>query len=148
MDRLLEVQMVLGCRIPLLGHAIQRHPWRRWMGRTFSRMASSVLGIPFYDTQCGAKMFRVTDLTRALFAEPFQSKWIFDVEILARMRVALGRENMSRRIYEFPLESWQEVPGSKLKAHDYLKAPCELVGIYWTYVRPRAMRVKAKPLPR
>ena len=148
MDRLQEVQMVIGCRIPLLGHAIQRRPLRRWMGRVFSRTASSVLGVPVYDTQCGAKIFRATDFTRALFAEPFRSAWIFDVEILARMRVALGRQDMSRRIYEFPLESWHEVPGSKLKARDFLKATWELAAIYWTCLRPRGLTVKDRPLPR
>jgi len=31
-----------------------------------------------------AKLFRTTGTVRAVFATPFQSRWIFDVEILIR----------------------------------------------------------------
>ena len=60
------IDVVLGSRIPLLGRDIQRRPLRRILGRVFARTASLVLGLSLYDTQCGAKLFRVNAETTAI----------------------------------------------------------------------------------
>ena len=51
----------------------------------FSRPASLSLGLPVYDTQCGAKLFRRTQALAEALREPFSSRWAFDVELLARL---------------------------------------------------------------
>jgi hypothetical protein len=93
-------------------------------------VVSSVLGLPIYDTQCGAKLFRCTPDLPELFARPFGSRWVFDVEIIAR-QIKLSRRNGGRTaaelIYEYPLEQWIDVPGSKLRALDF---PRVLVDVY------------------
>ena len=43
-------------------------------GRIFATCASLVLNLPVYDTQCGAKLFRVTPEIQKLFGEPFSSR--------------------------------------------------------------------------
>lgn len=146
-DRLPQIQVVVGSRIPLLGHRIQRHPLRQQMGRAFSMVASWVLGVSIYDTQCGAKMFRVTASTRALFAEPFLSRWIFDVEILSRMIVGTGRTGIQCCVYEMPLEAWQEVRGSKLKGSDFARATLQLLDIYRRYFLRRRPCSESSRLP-
>lgn len=132
-----KVEMVLGARVKLMGRDIQRKALRHYLGRVFATCASSVLGLSIYDTQCGAKIFRVTDTLKAIFQEHFGSKWIFDVEILARYmkKTGLGSLEAESRIYELSLRSWKDVAGSKVKPTDFFKAFGELIKIYVSYRR-------------
>ena len=139
-----ELALVMGSRVALLGRQIRRSWKRHLLGRAFATAASLVLGLTVYDTQCGAKLFRVTRETAALFDRPFRARWIFDVEILARMIASTraGGERMAdEMIYEYPLERWQDVQGSRLKSHDFLVAVMDLAAIRWQYLRERAPRV-------
>ena len=133
------VQIVLGSRVKLLGRQIERRPWRHYLGRVFATAASCVLGLPVYDTQCGAKLFRATPEVALLFEDPFRTNWIFDVELLARFveaRYVAGEEPAEKAIFEVPLGQWRDVAGSKLKPWDFVKAVFELAVIYRTYGCP------------
>lgn len=132
-----EIEVVLGSRLPLLGHAIRRLPARWLLSRIFAALASRLLGLRIRDTQCGAKLFRVTDETAALFAEPFSTSWIFDVELLARMiRRKSDRAAVARALYELPLERWDEMPGSKLKPRHFAQTLREIARVYQRYLAP------------
>jgi dolichyl-phosphate beta-glucosyltransferase len=123
------VQVVLGSRVRLLGRRIERRAMRHYLGRVFATAVSLVLRAPVYDTQCGAKLFRAGAALREALATPFQSRWIFDVELLAR----LGRRipgGLLLGACEVPLRSWTEVGGSRLRWHAFLRAPVELLRIY------------------
>ncbi|MGC4004948.1 MAG: hypothetical protein QM811_18290 [Pirellulales bacterium] len=141
-----RTEIVVGSRMPLLGRRIQRHAIRHVLGRSFATVVSRMLGIPIYDTQCGAKLFRVNPVTTALFAEPFRTGWIFDAEILARYSNLLGcRYEAAGRIFEQPLDTWEDVPGSKLKAKHFVKAALELGRIYRHYLLPYGTRYAVEP---
>jgi len=43
---------------------------------------------------------------------------------------------LEQAIYEFPLDQWRDVAGSKVKASDFFKSLFELLHIYWAYLRP------------
>ena len=139
-----EVVLVMGSRVALLGRQIRRSWKRHFLGRAFATAASLILGLTVYDTQCGAKLFRVTRQTAALFDRPFRARWIFDVEILARMIASTrtdGERAADEMIYEYPLERWQDVAGSRLKSNDFLVAATDLAAIRWRYLRGRSPRV-------
>jgi dolichyl-phosphate beta-glucosyltransferase len=129
-----EIQMVFGARVKLLGREIDRRVARHYLGRIFATCASLVLHLPIYDTQCGAKIFRVTNLLPQLLEEPFCSRWIFDVEIIARFARAMGNRALATEsIYEYPLRKWVDVAGSKIRPKDFVRAFLELAAIWLKY---------------
>ena len=133
-----DIEMIIGSRVKLLGRKIERSYSRHYSGRIFATAVSAVLGLEVYDTQCGAKLFRFSPDLTLLFRQPFCSRWIFDVEIIARL-VQLRRNRTvpqpAEVIYEFPLTEWRDVPGSKLTTSDFIRAAWELSRIYRRYSR-------------
>lgn len=129
-----RVNLVFGSRVKLCGRHIHRRAMRHYLGRVFATVVSIVLDLAIYDTQCGAKLFRTTDQIRAVFAEPFLSRWIFDVEILARLLAKSSPVDVEAQTYEYPLEGWEDVSGSKLRPGDFLRAMVDIVRIKRRYL--------------
>ena len=128
-----EVEFILGSRVLLMGRDVKRRASRHYLGRVFATATSLALDLPVYDTQCGAKMLRVNAATAALFAEPFRSRWIFDVEMIARylrLPVPAGEPPRRDRLYELVLPAWHDKPGSKLRWYDFARAMVDL-GYIW-----------------
>jgi dolichyl-phosphate beta-glucosyltransferase len=130
-----ELHLIFGARVRLLGREISRQPARHYVGRIGATLISSSLGLSVYDTQCGAKLFRGSDELESVFSRPFLSKWIFDVEILARFIELWGRNRTARATYELPLRRWHDVRGSKVRSGDFLKALNDLWRIRRAYRR-------------
>jgi dolichyl-phosphate beta-glucosyltransferase len=133
LDRRPEIQMVFGARVRMLGRDIARRASRHYSGRVGATLIASVLGLAVYDTQCGAKLFRATPEVRELFASPFLSRWIFDVEIVARHIERRGRAATARSICEVPVQVWHDVEGSKVTATDFLRSLRDLAKIRRAY---------------
>ena len=131
-----SVEVVWGTRLPLMGHTIDRDAIRRQTGRLFSASSAAAVGVRIRDALCGAKMFRTGPILDAILAQPFSSRWIFDVEILARLDVLLkstGGPSVQQSLYEFPLDAWYEIAGSRLRMTDFLRATVELSDLCWRY---------------
>jgi dolichyl-phosphate beta-glucosyltransferase len=129
------VEMVLGARVRLLGKDIRRNPARHYLGRVFATAVAHVLGLEIYDSQCGAKLFRGTADVRRVFDAPFTSRWIFDVELLARfirLKRAAGVSDVEAFLYELPLPVWHDQKGSKLRPADFPRACLDLWRIHRT----------------
>jgi glycosyltransferase involved in cell wall biosynthesis len=122
---------VFGCRIQRLGSNIKRKNFRHFQGRLFATLVSQILKLHVYDTQCGAKIFRNTKDLKKAFSEKFTTKWIFDVELIARLqKISKTRKvNFEETVYEYPLEEWHDVDGSKIKFHDGIVAFWDLLKI-------------------
>ena len=128
-----SIHLVMGARVRLLGREISRRPSRHYFGRVGATLISSSLGLAVYDTQCGAKVFRSSDTLRDVFSQPFLSRWIFDVEIIARYIVRWGRDAVAGSVYELPVMRWHDVTGSNVKSHDFLRALADLWKIKRAY---------------
>jgi glycosyltransferase involved in cell wall biosynthesis len=125
-----EIDIVMGARVKLLGRQLDRHGMRHYAGRLFATAASLALGIGVYDTQCGAKVFRVNSPIRQVFASPFRSRWVFDIEILARYLTINGNSRTGVGIYELPLKRWTDVAGSKIRIWHGARAFWDVVRIW------------------
>ncbi len=96
---------------------------------------ANTLAMPIYDSQCGAKLFRVTPALRHALSRPFFTGWVFDVELLARLKqhyASAGRA-LESAVYELPLDRWEDVHGSKTRPRDALVALYNLARIRWSY---------------
>lgn len=140
LEKRADIEMVFGARVALLGRDIRRKADRHYLGRIFATLASISLSLPIYDTQCGAKLFRATKDLETALSQPFTSGWIFDIELLARFirqkaSVPSGSP-CEHVIYEYPLEQWHDVPGSKLGFMSKINALYGLANIWVTYFSP------------
>lgn len=150
LDRRADIDWVFGARIRLLGRTVERDPVRHILGRVFATAASAAIRLPVYDTQCGAKLFRRTDAAAAAFSTPFISRWVFDVELLARVASEhrIRSESTMLPVCEVPLEEWRDISGSKIKLSHMLRAVLDLARIGWTVRRtPSAKRARAYEIP-
>ncbi len=125
--------VVIGARVGLMGHRIERSDLRHYTGRVFATITSLVLGFGVYDTQCGAKVFANGPTLDHALATPFVGRWSFDVELLGRLAVD-GADGF----LEVPLEEWHEIGGSKLGLTDSLRSTVELLAVRRALRRFRA----------
>ncbi len=147
LERRPRVQIVWGTRLCLLGREIDRRPMRRLLGKVFSASSAIAVGLPIRDALCGAKLFRNGPLVRDLFGTPFDSRWIFDVEILARLRslaAADSQLSVASAMFELPLDEWREVGDSRLRSRDFVRAGVELARLLWA---TRIRRTRWTPQP-
>lgn len=119
---------VFGSRIRRIGSNIKRKLYRHLIGRVFATLSSTMLDLPVYDTQCGAKVF-TPEIAEKIFKTPFISNWSFDIEIFFKFISIVGKDNVEKRAKEIPLEAWRDVEDSKVKFSYSLKLPFELLRI-------------------
>jgi glycosyltransferase involved in cell wall biosynthesis len=136
-----DLEFALGSRVMLMGRDVKRKAARHYFGRVFATAVSLALDLPVYDTQCGAKILRANAATATLFATPFRSSWVFDVELIARylrLPVAPGEPARRDRLYELVLPAWHDRPGSKLRWYDFARSAVEVGYIWWERVAHRS----------
>lgn len=127
-----HIKGVFGSRILLLGHDIERKPLRYLFGRMFMTVTNWLLKFKVYDSQCGAKLFK-TDFCGVMWEKPFLTSWLFDVELLCRIKKEYDLKTVRHEIFELPLEKWFEVGGSKIKSTEFFKFPFELLKLWYRY---------------
>ena len=123
---------VFGLRLKRMGADIDRRLFRHIIGRIFATFIGWTIKLPFYDTQCGAKIFHQSTIA-VIIEKTFITKWLFDVEIIMRLKFFLGLEDTYRYISEYPISEWKEVKGSKLNWKDIYRIPIDLLKIKMHY---------------
>jgi dolichyl-phosphate beta-glucosyltransferase len=98
-------------------------PWRREQaGRAFNLLVRLATGLPFWDTQCGFKAFRL-DVCRPILEAARLDGFAFDVELLFLAHRA------GLRIREIPVR-WNHAEGSKVRfVHDSLRMLREVIAL-------------------
>ncbi|GBD11633.1 Polyprenol monophosphomannose synthase [bacterium HR23] len=128
LERLEQTDIAIASRYIPGARCLRRPPLRRRVAAwAFRQLVRLVLGLPFRDTQCGAKAFRAEALQR-LLPHLQERGWAFDVELLA---LAL---DMGLRVEEVPVEWAFSARGSKMPT---LSAA---LGMAWTVLRVRQRR--------
>jgi dolichyl-phosphate beta-glucosyltransferase len=99
----------------------RRQPWRREQaGRVFNLLVRIATGLPFWDTQCGFKAFRL-DVSRPVLEAARIEGFAFDVELLFLAHRA------GLRLREIPVR-WNHAEGSKVQfIHDSLRMLREVI---------------------
>jgi dolichyl-phosphate beta-glucosyltransferase len=102
-----EVDIAFGSRALDRGLIGIHQPWRREQaGRIFNLFVRVTTGLPFWDTQCGFKAFRL-DVCRPILEAAHIQGFAFDVELLFLAHRA------GLRIREIPVR-WNHAQGSKV----------------------------------
>ena len=102
-----EVDIAFGSRALNRGLIGIHQPWRREQaGRAFNLLVRIATGLPFWDTQCGFKAFRL-DVCRPILETARLDGFAFDVELLYLAHRA------GLRIREIPVR-WNHAEGSKV----------------------------------
>jgi dolichyl-phosphate beta-glucosyltransferase len=107
------LEFAFGSRVAILGVRIERKLYRHLIGRIIATFISGILHLMVYDTQCGAKLF-TQPMAARVFEKPFITRWLFDVEILARIIGMYGRDGIEEVVVEVPVGSWIDKGGSKV----------------------------------
>ncbi|RFS19423.1 glycosyltransferase [Chitinophaga silvatica] len=121
-----ELSMVFGSRIISSNSCIKRTRFRQWGAGIFAVLARQILRIHIHDTQCGLKIFK-TDLAALVFKDAFYTRWLFDIEIFARVKSVYGPYLLSKKTREIPLHFWNEIEDSKIVLYDYIKMPFQFL---------------------
>jgi dolichyl-phosphate beta-glucosyltransferase len=121
-----HIDAVWAARVALAGRNIRRSSTRHYLGRLVATYVSSGQKNMPYDTQCGLKLFRPSEDMKTILSTCFKTRWLLELETLVRWQSSHGR---SMTIWEEPLETWFEVPGSKITKQEIVRILLELIKI-------------------
>lgn len=115
-------------RVKMAGRNIKRNNARH----IISRLITSLFGLVWedipYDTQSGFKLYRYADNFNLILKKPFKTKWFFDIELSIR---SLKYRKKNLNVWEEPVSSWVDMPGSKINYRQSLRISLEVIYIFY-----------------
>ncbi len=134
-----NLKVIYGSRATTSENEIRRDRIRSIISAIIRTIIFFITRLKIQDTQCGAKVFDRA-LIPTLFKEEFQTRWLFDVEILLRLKKKVTLKYFRKIFLEKPLMRWVHMDGSKLGMKDALSIPASLLTIGWIYNIYRPIR--------
>jgi glycosyltransferase involved in cell wall biosynthesis len=107
---------------------VHQSPFREYAGQFFNLLMRLIVGLPFWDTQCGFKLFR-REAARQIFPRQQLDGFGFDVEVLfiAQLR--------GLRTVEIPVR-WNHTEGTKVRMlSDSTRMFADLLRVRWNQLR-------------
>lgn len=121
-----EVKIVIGSRIPSSNARIQRTLIRELIGKSIVAALKLIWRDIPKDPQNGLKLLKLSSNSIYIFSKPFATQWFFDLEIICRL---MQKRYISNLIIEVPIQTWIEVPGSKIVPTQYLNIMKQFITI-------------------
>jgi dolichyl-phosphate beta-glucosyltransferase len=108
-----------------LANIFQHQPaWRESMGKAFTWLSNTILGLNVSDFTCGFKAFE-SSAGKKIFALQKIHRWAFDSEIL------FLANQLGYQVYEIPVH-WKNSPESRVRiGRDTITSLCALLLIRW-----------------
>ncbi len=126
-------------RVKMAGRDIKRNNARH----IIARLTTSLFGLVWedipYDTQSGFKLYRYSDNFVLTIIKPFRTKWFFDVELSIRLS-KYKKKNIN--VWEEPVLSWVDVPGSKINYRQSMRIILEIIYIFYLLLSQRNKLLK------
>ncbi|HET6874280.1 MAG TPA: glycosyltransferase [Acidimicrobiales bacterium] len=141
-EAVVDADMAIAARWHSASVLPARRPFsRRLESRVFAGAVRALFGLPYRDTQCGAKVFR-REVAEAVLPVLSSRDFLFDVELLMATRA------MGFRVVEVPTV-WVDQAGSRLRAgHDGRRMALSALRL-WFHLRTIPLPVSAgrRPVP-
>ncbi len=118
---------VWSSRVKLAGRRINRSRVRHAIGRVIGGMLAFAYRALPYDTQSGFKIYQRDEYLYDSLAYTSKTRWFFELEHFTNY---FSSTNKFLRIWEEPLHSWSEIPGSKIYRLASLRILHELIIIF------------------
>ncbi len=128
-----NAQIIFGSRnLNKSDNTIERNPIRNLISGCIGLLIRAITRLKIKDTQCGAKVFD-RNLIPLIYSSSFFSRWLFDVEILLRLKKTIGVAKFTDIFREIPLKKWVHMDDSKLGMKDSILIPVNLLKIWLEY---------------
>ena len=121
-----DFDCVWSSRVVLAGRMVKRTKTRYYLGRIVASLVTSRISECPYDTQSGLKIWKMSTELRQTIQQPFETRWLFEIEIMKRWQKMHHRKIC---IWEEPLEYWKDVSGSKIGFKESFRIIKEIIKI-------------------
>jgi hypothetical protein len=122
-DSACHFEGIWGARVKLAGRNINRKELRHIISRIIlTFIGLRITNLP-YDLQTGLKIFKFNKESMTVFDKKFESRWFVDLEIYLRFKIATQR---ILKIWEEPLNNWEDVSGSKVRGFQLIQIMSDL----------------------
>jgi hypothetical protein len=128
-----EYDAIYTSRVKMAGRNIKRSTARHFI----ARLITTIFGLAWtdnpYDTQSGFKLYKYDDFNLML-KKPLKTRWFFDRELSIRF---VHYKNKYIKVWEEPVSSWIDIPGSKIDYRESARIILESIYIFYLLLKQR-----------